>query len=99
MLRATLALGLSLAHPSHALQVLTAELRRLPEEVDHALQLLGGEAVAQARRPVGGHPTPDVVGPRVPPRGHLNRDAAAVLWIGDAAGIAGALQAVDHPGP
>src|SRR3954447_7179546 len=98
MLRASLAPGLSLAHAPNTFHVLTAELRRLPEERDHALQFLGGEAVSQARRPVGGHRTPDLVGPRVPPRGHLDLDAAAVLWIGDATGIAGALEAVDHPG-
>src|SRR3954454_14691494 len=98
MLRASLAHGLSLAHPPHAVQMLTAELSRLAQELDHALQLLGGEAVAQARRPVGGHRTPDLVGPRVPPTGHLHLDAAAVLWIGDSARIAGALEAVDDAG-
>src|SRR3954451_7846511 len=98
MLRASLAPGLSLAHAPNTFHVLTAELRRLPEERDHALQFLGGEAVSQARRPVGGHRTPDLVGPRVPPRGHLDLDAAAVLRTGDAAGIACALEAVDHAG-
>src|SRR4051794_14921278 len=69
-----------------------------PQELGEALELGGGEAAGEGRVPVGLEGAPDLAGPLVELGGDLDRDAAAVLRISDAARVAGALEAVDHAG-
>src|SRR4029453_15468928 len=87
--------SVELADPLH---VPAADLVGGSQELDHPLELLGREAGAQAPLPVGRQRPPDLVGACVELGCHLDLDPAAVPRVGDATGVAGALQPVDHAG-